>query len=366
MRSSSRVLLLLLISVTFVAAIIESNGKPLKIKPELEISRESEAKEEDFERASISIIGTSENDVEPNEESNEFFSVSKADIESAWKVANKLYNRNPAIWRKDKKDNIILYGDYTISSPLAYRALVKPADNGGASVSFEPVQQEYYGEGDEDNHANALKYKAKDQEQDDFLSLIEIALNGNVSDDYGKSYCWVPSIIHQVLFLRHDDARRWHMNLFNKDFKYGMAGHNLAFQHMGIVLKDIRRIPEKILNSLDQINDLVYIHNYQSQCSDVIGQIMYVEDPNKLNEKRKNNWGLPKVDDFIDPETIINNSAVMAKAKIGSPLNGSIAGNKVKIATKSVLNDHEWPSLQMPTAAGKSKLTKKKKPSSAI
>lgn len=347
MRSLVRVLLLLLISMSFVTAMLKSNSKTTRTKPDPEILKDSSTDEDDNETASVSMEGTSEEESE--EDRSEFYSNSKADIMKAWRAAAKLTDRNPDIWRKDKNNNVILTQACALSSPLAFRALVKIDENSGG-ISFEAIQEEYYGEDDEDNHENALKYRPKDQEQDDFLSLMEIAFNGHVSDDRGDSYCWVPSLIHQDLFLRHDSARRWHANLFSKDFKYGMAGHNLAFQQMGVGLKDVRHYSEKVLDSLNQVHDFMFIKNYQSQCSDLVGQINFVEDKAKLAEKIKNNWGLPRVDDFIDPKTV---------KKTVIPI---IAKPKKTVTTKSVsLSDQDWPSLSMtaaPPANGKTKAPK--------
>ena len=105
----------------------------------------------------------------------------------------------------------------------------------------------------------------------------------------------------------------------------------------------------------------MYIHNYQSQCSDVISHINYVEDPAKLTEKMKNNWGLPRVDDFIDPKTIVNKAATVAKPKKISSSSSGVAISK-KVLTKPILTEQDWPSLPMSTA----KRTKKKKPSIEI
>jgi hypothetical protein len=350
MRYFLQLLLLQLIPFNFVAAMLKSGTKTNKLKLEPEIKIDSKSDNEENETSSVSTSGSSEE--ESVEVVNELYSTSKTELQKAWNSAIKLDNRNPAIWRKDRMNNVILSCDYTKSSPLAFYSLIKVDENGfGSSVNLEAIQVEYYGVGDEDNHENALKYKAKDQEQDDFLSLIEIALNGNVSDDRGDSYCWVPSSIHQDLFSRDVLARRWHSSLFSQDFKYGMAGHNLAFKHMGIRLKDVRNYAERVLDSLDPINDFMYINNFQNQCFYVIGQINYTEDSEKLAEKIKNNWGLPRVDDFIDPSAVV---VTKSKTVVSKPKKAAAKTNSLR--PKPNLNEEEWPSLSMPTAISNKKI----------
>ena len=357
---SFQVLLLLLIAITLVTAVKKSSPKTTVRNTTVSVA---DASDGDSETVSVSGSRTSGESEQSDTEApkKEYFSTLGKDIKKAWDSAIKLVNRNSNIWRKDKKGNVILSRDYTKSSPLAFLALVKSDENGNA-VDFEAVQEEYYGEGDEDNHLNALKYKAKDQEQDDLLSLIEIALLGNVSDDHGNSYCWVPSLIHQDLFLRHDSARRWHASLFNSDFKYGMAGHNLAFQHMGVGLKDVRRFTERVLDTLDQVNDLMYIHNYQDQCSDVVSQINFVEDKAKRAEDVKNNWGLPRVEEFIEPKpAVVFGKPVVAKSKkLTQTVSTTVA--PVKKPTQR-FNENDFPSLSMSSSEKsiKNAVTKKKK-----
>ena len=256
-----------------------------------------------------------EYEAESDENEPEYeFADSKTDIDKAWNLASRMKNRNPKIWRLDRQRNVILSGEYTICSPLSFKALInEKADS--KSVPFEAVQNEYYGVNNANNHKTALKYRPNDQEQDDLLSLIEIALIGNVSDNFGESYCWCPSSIHQDLFIRDDAARRWHKKLFDYDTKYGMAGHNLAFQHMKVSLKDIRHFPETTLNMMDQKNTFLYIHNYQSQCSEVISQVGFIEDAGKRADKINLNWGLTRVTEFVDQPIICKTAAISTVTK---------------------------------------------------
>ena len=272
------------------------------------------------------------------------FSFVKTEALKAWSSANKISGRNPNIWRLDKKKNIILSNDFTISSPLAFRALIQEDPIG--SRSFLAVQGEYFGAEDDNNHINGLKFKPKDKAQDDLLSLIEIALMGNVSDDQGEPFCWCPSLIHQDLFGRDVHARRWHKQIFDLDPKYGMAGHNLAFQHMRIALKNVKFIPEGALDSMNQMHTTMYIHNYQSQCSEVIDQVHFLIDSIKNAQDVNNNWGLPRITSFIDTGDLISPSFSVLKTNKPKTLIRSSAikySNSVK-STMSV-SELEWPSL---------------------
>ena len=348
----------------------DDNDVVKKVKEQPEVVDEDDETEDETE--------DKESEASFDEEEPEFvFAETKNDKIKAWNLATRLTDRNPKIWRVDRQNNVILSCDYTISSPLSFKALVKEEQSG--FVSLEAVQGEYYGVDDESNHKNALKYRPKDQEQDDLLSLIEIALLGNVSDDRGESYCWCPSSIHQDLFLRDDAARRWHRKLFDYDFKYGMAGHNLAFQHMNVALKDVRHLPESTLDRMDQKNTLLYIHNYQSQCSDAINHINFNGNAAKRAENIKNNWGLTRVTEFVDhpirttfAPAPVTRKAVVPKAKT---LASSIA-NAPKKPTTTVTNANgntgslsmseiEWPSLSALSSnekapAKKAKVVKKK------
>lgn len=355
MRSFLQVLLCVLICVTVVTAMIRSNPRNSTAKRKSKNNSESGSDCDDDEVVVKESSSPFNNETE--EEASEYFSPNLADIKTAWNKAAKLANRDPKIWRKDKRGNVILSKDYTISSPLAYRALVKNPENKNL-LDFEAVQEEYYGEHYEDNHANGLKYKAKDQNFDDLLSLFEIAFNGNVNDEKGGSYCWVPSKIHQDLFSRHDDARIWHMGMFNNDAKFGMAGHKIAFQQMGVDLKDIRHLSEKRL-SMNLVNTSMYIHNFQYQCSEVVSQIHFEDDPTERAKNIKNNWGLPLVAEFVEtkPFTLKPGAGVISKSKLNSNKSAQPASSNSNrgAASKSAgLSDQDWPSLT-PASGNKSK-----------
>lgn len=338
----------LLFSILCFVAIIEgSTSKKPSSQVKIELSSESSEGSEDFEELDFE------------------FAISKDDMKKAWNSARTLTDRNPKIWRVDKQNNIILSSDLTISSPLAFKALIKVSPTG--SCGLEAVQEEYFGSAHASNHLNGLKYLPNDTNQDHLLSLIEIALLGNVSDDRGESYCWVPSSIHQDLFKRHDAARRWHMRLFDYDPKYGMAGHNLVFQHMRVALKNIKHFPESVLDSMDQIHTTMYIHNYQSQCSDVVDQIFFPIDSAREAEEIKNNWGLPRVSQFIEPgeasvSTTIRPVQVIKSKKLTTAVTTAAAVNKPKpsSAPYASLSELEWPSLSAGETS-KPKVTKKNK-----
>lgn len=279
----------------------------------------------------------------------EYYSKNKADIKKAWSMAKPIPLRSPDLWKEDNYGNIILSSSYTISSPLAFKALVKKSKEG--NIKFEATQEEYYGENDEDNFAHALKYKAKNMEQDYFLSLIEIALKGHVTNDDGESYCWCPSSIHQDLFLRNERARTWHRNLFSYDFKYGMAGHRIIFQQMNVGLKDIRKYKDNVLDELDQVNDFMYIHNHQPQCSDVVKLINFGADDPEITKDINNNWGLPIITSFIDD---IDSTNINASASKPKPLLFKQNISKEPPA----LSENNWPSLSESFSTGKNKKRK--------
>lgn len=318
-----------------------------------------------------------------DEEKNQFeefeFSFNKLDKIKAWESARHLTNRNSDLWRVDPQDNIILSHKFTKSSPLAYRTLVIKSDD---SFSYEAVQSEYYGSDTSINHKSALKYRPKDQDQDDILSLIEIALLGNVSDENGESYCWCPSSIHQDLFKRNDAARRWHSKLFANNFKFGMAGHNLAFQHMGVGVKKVDQYDENMLNIMDQKNTFLFINNYQEECSQLIRTINFNDDEVERSKKIKNNWGLPVVasfigsgagfsfasrtpsltlrpDRFVHPQTKLK-SAITKKYTPKSTLSAASASASSSSTSSLPLYEQEWPSLSSTSASESEKKPTKK------
>ena len=304
---------------------------------------------------------------ESDEEEAEFqFSFSKYDISKAWDAADHLDGRNPSIWRLDDQNNIILSRKLTLSSPLSFQALIRKNSNG--EVSFEAVQKEYYGADNLGNHKNALKYIAKDQTQDDLLSLIEIAILGHVSDNNHDPFCWCPSSIHRDLFERDVAARRWHKKIFESELKYGMAGHNLAFNHMGVFLKDVRSLPERTLEMMDQKNTFLFIRNFQPECSEAVGLVVFNEDPATREEKIKTNWGLPRVAKFVErlarssgtsvPSSVLKKS-IISKSK-SKTLSSSIASPPPKnTATGSLpLSENDWPSLS--SASSSEQMPKRK------
>lgn len=342
-----------------------------------EDDEEKKEKESEGDEGEMADRGPSSSSQENDDSDNvvpEFeFALSKSDVLKAWDSAARLTNRNPKIWRVDKGNNVILSRQYTISSPLSFQALINEDPNG--MISFEAIQGEYFGSNSENNHKNGLKYRPKDQNQDDLLSLIEIALLGNVSDDIGDSYCWCPSSIHQDLFARDVTARRWHKKLFDAEFKYGMAGHNLAFQHMKVALKDVRHFPESTLNALDQKNTLLYIHNYQPQCSEVVKTVNFAEDGDAARrvENIKTNWGLTRVCEFIEksdrsifnPPSAVTKKSVVIKPKqriLASSIVNPPKKSTVAAATASMsMSENEWPSLSSSLSALSSNETTAKK-----
>lgn len=248
---------------------------------------------------------TSSESSESDEENSEYFVANPVKLKSAFEAAKIVPNRSPSIWRIDKFGNVILSVALTNSSPLSFKAVTKKQD--GKFLPIEAVQSEYFGEGNDDNHANGLKYVSKDSGLDDLMSLIEIALTGNVNNENDDSICWCPSLIHKSLFKRGHEARRWHFKVTSSDPKYGKSGHDLAFAHMGINLKKgiyNYSKEEHELNKFDPIHDFMFIKDYQDQCSDVINPLKFkIEELEKLKDLKKNNWGLTRVTEFIDPVT---------------------------------------------------------------
>ena len=298
--------------------------------------------------SSFSYCETSDNEFNENN-ATEYYSKKKADIEEAWSLAKTIAFRSSDLWKLDNYGNVILSSSYTISSPLAFKALVKKSKEG--NIRFEATQEEYYGENDEDNFAHALKYKAENMEQDFILSLIEIALKGHVTNDNGESYCWCPSSIHQDLFLRNERARTWHRNLFANDCKYGMAGHRNIFQQMNVGLKDIRNYKDNILDGLDQVNDFMYIHNYQPQCSDVVKLVNSGSDDSEITKEINNNWGLPIISSFIDDDDLkIRNNLVSTSISKPKPKQSLFKQN-----IPQALSEDDWPSLSESFSTGKNK-----------
>lgn len=347
---------------TEVTALIEIEEREEEVE---EILVEETPDQDSSSSASGSLENEDQTDksTESDNEEPEFeYSISNSDAAKAWKAAARLANRNPKIWRLDNQNNVILSREYTRASPLSFNALIKK-DSSEWEI-FEAVQSEFFGLNNENNHKNALKYRAKDQSQDDLLSLIEMALFGNVSDDFGESYCWCPSSIHQDLIGRDVVARRWHHKLFDSDFKYGMAGHNLAFQHMQVYLKDVRRISENVLNNMDQKNTLLYIHNFQPQCSEVVKSISFTVDAKKEAENVKTNWGLTRVSAFLEqadknapvPSAVMKKAAAVPKPKQALSVSAAYPPTKSASASMSV-SENEWPSLS-PGPSHKTKSTK--------
>ena len=291
------------------------------------------------------------------------YSEDKIKMSEAWISATKLTDRNPKIWRVDNHNNVILTNKCTISSPLAFRALMKTNIDNREGIKFEAVQMEYIN----GNQGNGLKYLAKNDNQDNLLSIIEIALKGHVSDNKGLSYCWCPSNIHQDLFSHSSSARAWHTRLYNYETKYGMAGHNIIFQDMGIGLKDIRHIPEHRLDAFNQVYDFMYIQNFQPQCSDVVNVIDFEDDTIKRAHDMNNNWGLPRVTPFItvsssssaSSTSILNPKKVPA---ISSYASATKSPYKNKLMSSVVMNDNDWPSLSVSSSGESNKKLKASAP----
>lgn len=357
------VVLILLFSVFITEGSASGKAKKIKSAAILVESDSSTSSSESYEAEDEEV------EVEEEKEMDFFFSLDKYDMKKAWNSATTLTDRNPSIWRVDNNNNIILFNGYTKSSPLAFRALLIESPTGIRSL--EAVQKDHL-----DIVKGGLRYIPKNQEQDDLLSLIEIALIGGVSDDRGEPYCWCPSSIHQDLFRKDANARRWHMDLYNNDLKYGMAGHNIAFQHLRIALKDINNIPLDILNAKDQMHTTMYIHNFQPQCSDVVGSINFRLNQAQWESDLKSNWGLPVVSEFVVRSTSSYTMTPGFKPST-SHLNKLISSSSSSIKKKSItkkasaqssseslsFSENEWPSLSAPVSQSSS-VSKIKKPNS--
>lgn len=280
-----------------------------------------------------------------NQSTGEFYSLNYKHVQSAWFSAQTLPGRDPQFVRVDPYGNVILGRSFSKRSHLSWIAVLD-----GKTGNAVAVQQEYYGRGNRDNHAGALKLKTTDPDQlKSFLDLLEIGIRGHLRDEDSRPACWTPSEVHQSLMKFDNSALQWHRGLFEKDKTLGMHGHNTIFQPMEVYMKRFTG-DDRYLALSDPLRTLMVVYDDKPQCSAVIGTFAAPEDQVKVLEDVKRNWGLIRVELFTSnrlpasaliPVTAANYKPNSYAAKLISKL----ASQPAKSTTIDTFSHDQFPAL---------------------